>query len=322
MTQCPRKVGRRRSRQASGGRWGRSLNGRQLPPSILTRALWGGSQAGAQLDATRLAAPALPRQGRGASTPRPVLLLQRHPGGGTGKKGRGQGRASGRPGAQLCPCRAPLPFAGGRCRVGPAPAHLQTLCPIPSPLLFPASSTAASRPASSKAQLLPGRFSQLGPRAPGCLQPDFQHLAPKEHSRRAEARLPDLPWVMGRFCKCSAALDREADGTRPWGLWWTRQAVGLPRGQCPGLCAPSAAGIAQSHWEPRSCQEKKKDQPSLLSSAYGQVGAETAVIWVTTADSDHPRGQVKPLGECRPWPGWSGQGRAHQGRLLSHGGRG
>lgn len=200
VTRCdpvPTQGGEEAVQTGFWGAVGSEPNGRQLPPSILTRALWGGSQARGPTGRNTPCVPALPRQGRGSLDPRPVLL-QRHPRG-TGKKGAAKA-GTGQAGGTAVPLPSPSAFAGGCCRVGPAPAHLQTLCPIPSPGPFlplplrPPSPTCVLRGPTP-----PRALSQRAPGPQAASQPDFQHLAPKEHVRQRAAALPTCPGLWGGF---------------------------------------------------------------------------------------------------------------------------
>lgn len=160
VTRCdpvPTQGGEEAVQTGFWGAVGSEPNGRQLPPSILTRALWGGSQARGPTGRNTPCVPALSRQGRGSLDPRPVLL-QWHPGG-TGKKGSGKGQhRAGRghscaPAEPLCPSLVaavewdpPLPTSRPSAPSLPRAPSCLFHCGLPP------------RPASSEAQLLPGRF--------------------------------------------------------------------------------------------------------------------------------------------------------------------
>ena len=114
VTRCdpvPTKWGEEAVQTSFWGAVGSETNGRRLPPSILTRALWGGSQARGPTG--RPAFRHFPGRAGGASIP--GLFCCNGTQEGLGRRGAakaGRGQAGG---AQSCHCRAPLPCAGGRC---------------------------------------------------------------------------------------------------------------------------------------------------------------------------------------------------------------
>ena len=249
VTRCdpvPTQGGEEAVQTGFWGAVGSEPNGRQLPPSILTRALWGGSQARGPTGRNTPCVPALPRQGRGSLDPRPVLL-QRHPGG-TGKKGAAKA-GTGQAGGTAVPLQSPSALRWWPLSSGTRPCPPPDPLPHPFPGPLPASSTAASlpdlrppRPNSSQ-----GAFP-ASPRAPGCLPTRFSTSGPKRTCKAAGGRAADLPGVVGRFCKCSAALTERLAWTRPWEALVDKTGRGPSPGPVPRTLCPQCSGHGLNPW--------------------------------------------------------------------------
>ena len=205
-----------------------------------------GARPGAQLDATRLASQHFLGRAGGASTP--GLFCCSGTQEGLGRRGAAKA-STGQAGGTAVPLPSPSALRWWLLSSGTRPCPPPDPLPHPFPGPLPASSTAASlpdlrppRPNSSQ-----GAFP-ASPRAPGCLPTRFSTFGPKRTCKAAGSRAADLPWVVGRFCKCSAALTERLAWTRPWEALVDQTGRGPSPGPVPRTLRPQCSGHGLNPW--------------------------------------------------------------------------